>query len=130
MASNKSSAVGVSRVFTVDNINGLVAAATNILTVPVGTKFVCQGAIVRLTAVTGVATVGVARIRDITAGADLVGNTTLTAVVAAGDSIPLPLPVSVNKVVAAGSIIALDITTAYTVATVATLSVDLLGYFV
>lgn len=128
---NPSSAVGTPRVITITGIDGLVVAATNIFTVPVGCTFVVQQAIVRLTAKTGAVTVGVARIRDTTAGVDLVANTTLTAVTTAGKMMPLSITdATVSTVVPAGDVIILDITTAFTVATVVTLSVDLHGYFV
>lgn len=127
---HKSSSVGgagLIHVSSLSGIDGLVVAATSLITVP--RDYVFLQAVIRLTAKTGAVTVGVARIRDTTAGVDLVANTTLTALTTAGKMFPLSMTdATVNSVVPAGDVIVLDITTAFTVATVATLSVDILGY--
>lgn len=130
MASNKPSAQGVVRINTTIGIDGLAAATTNLMTVPVDAKFVVTGAVVRLTAVTGSATVGVAKIKNVTQASDIIANTTLTGLTAINKQFPLSLAAAVNSVAVGGDVIGVELTTAFTVATVATLQVDLLGYYI
>lgn len=122
-----SKGVGVPHVISFAGIDGLVVAATGIFTVPTGYSYVLKSATVRLTSLTGAATVGVARIRNTTDGVDLIANTTLTGLTATTLVFNLE-PAAASAFAPAGKVISLDLTTAYTVATVVALSVDLHGY--
>lgn len=115
---------------TVSGIDGLATGKTTLLTVPTGKTFIITGANVRLTSVTGVATAGVVKIINDTAGVDLIANTTLTGLTAVTKFFPLLLTSAVSNVAVASDVIRLEITTAFTVATVVTLSADLVGYLV
>lgn len=116
---------------TITGMDGLSTIVTpTIYTVPGGKSFIPMQAYVRLTALTGLATVGVIKLYNDTQTLDLFPNTTLTGVTAVGKAFPLILPVSVLPVCVAGDVIKVAMTTAYTVATTVTLSVDLIGYLV
>lgn len=116
---------------TITGMDGLSTIPTpTIYTVPGGKSFIPVQAYVRLTALTGLATTGVIKIYNDTQSIDLFPNTTLTGLTATGKVFPLILSSSVLPVSVAGDVLKVTMTTAYTVATVVTLSVDLVGYLV
>lgn len=114
---------------TVDGIDGTATGQTGILTVPAGFKFVLNKAVIRLTGLAGAATVGHVKIQNITDTVDIVGDTTLTGLTAITLTFPI-LPSGATAFVPAGKVVGVNVTTAFTVATVVTLSVDLIGYLV
>ncbi len=129
--SSDSGSRGLIHVASIPNVNGLNASVdTSLLTVPANSTFNILGACVRLTNVVGTPTVGQIAIKDITAGVDLIPATTLTGLTNTSLFFPILVTGAAKRSVPAGSVIVASMSTAYSVATTVTLSVDLLGYLV
>lgn len=116
-------------IVTIDSISGLATGNTAIITVPTGYTFVVDSLFVRVTAVTGGAVTGAVSLINSTDTVDIIANTTLTSLTAAGLYTKL-VPAAAAPVVVAGKVISFKIGTAYTVASVVTLSVDLSGHLI
>lgn len=113
---------------TVTGIDGLSVAETSLYTVPTGKKAYVLGAIVEMTAETGVSVVGNAGIKDTTGAVDLIASAALTGLDDVGKIFYLqPSVTAAYTWVPAASVITFNLTTAFTVATVVTLSVSLIG---
>lgn len=120
---------GLTHIVTVSGIDGLATGNTPLITVPTGYALVVDKLVVRVTAVTGSATTGAVSLINSTDTVDLIANTTLTSLVTAGLSTKLT-PAAAAPGAAAGKVVSFKIGTAYTVASVVTLAVDLHCYFV
>lgn len=113
---------------TVTGIDGLSVAETSLYTVPTGKKAYVLGAIVEMTAETGASVVGNAGIKNTTGAVDLIASAALTGLDDVGKIFYLqPSVVAAYTWVPAASVITFNLTTAFTVATVVTLSVSLIG---
>lgn len=130
MSSNSGSR-GLIHIISIPNINGLNSSApTDLFTVPTGSRFVLTGASVRLTNVVGTPTVGQITIKDATASVDLIAATTLTGLTSTSVFFPLLMTSAATPIVPTGNVVVAEMTTAYSVATTVTLSVDLMGYLI
>lgn len=116
-------------VLSVSGIDGLTLGNTAIVTVPTGYTFIVDSLTVRVTAVTGAATTGHISLINSTDTVDLIADTTLTSLTAVSLFTTLR-PAAAAPVVAAGKVISFKVGTAYTVATVVTLSADLVGHLI
>lgn len=114
---------GLTHVFTVSGIDGLSTGNTALITVPTGYSLILQRAVVRVTAVTGSATTGQVSLINSTDTVDIIANTTLTNLTTA-DKYTVLSPAAAAPILAAGKVLSFKIGTAYTVATVVTLAVD------
>jgi hypothetical protein len=115
---------------TVDGIDFLATGKTDLFTPPTGKSFITTALTIRLTSVTGSPVAGSFKLIDDTAAVDIIGTTALTTLTTQDNYITIPVPVNALNNVPAGNVIKFEITTAYTVATVVTGSVDLVGYLV
>jgi len=125
-ARNSLSAVGV--LSTTTGIDGTATGTTNLYTVPSGKTAIIIGAVVRLTAITGFTTVGIAGIGIAAGEDDIYTSQALTGLDATSEHFQYTA-LGTKASGAATNVIKFGIDTAYT-ATTATLAVDLIGYLI
>lgn len=114
---------------TITGIDGTSVSATNLFTVPANRKVVVTGAIIRVTAVSGLVSVATAGIGIATGESDIFPATALTSLSSTSSVFNFFNNNLVSTIGNAGEVIKFGIDVAY-VATSITLAVDLLGYLI
>lgn len=118
----------ISRLATIDSINGKTVASTPIFTVPTGKSLVVTGMVVRVTAATAITAPATAQVETTTNAHDVFASDVMTNTLAANDSWTFAAGAK-SVVVAGGATVSLNITAGAT-GTSQTLSVDLSGYLI
>lgn len=121
------SPASVVRLSTTSGIDGTTIATTSLYT-PTGFSGVVLGIVVRVTAASGVISVGSASVGQNAGVNDIIPITALTSLNAAGQGLPIDV-VTPEAITPSGTPIQFKITTGY-VATSITLAVDLIGYLI